>query len=232
MLTQLDRWHALVYTSPRIYRLVLATRILLAAGFIPTGLVKLLGRRFTSIPTSDPVGALFEAFYQAGLYWQFIGASQIVAGALLLIPATATLGALLFVPIIANIFVITVALDFHGTPLVTGPMLLGTLGLLAWDWPRIRGVFTTRRSEQLPAPPRLAIVEVWIYSLGATCLLLFFAVVRGFALPTQAVPLLVAVGACSAVAAGATFLLLGPASRARAATTPPRDRSPAEPSVR
>jgi hypothetical protein len=200
MLTSLDRWHAAIHANPRIYRLVLATRILLAAGFIPTGLVKLLGQRFTSIPSSDPIGALFEALYQAGAYWQFIGASQVVAGLLLLVPAGATLGALLFVPIITNIFVITVALDFHGTPFVTGPMLLATLGLLAWDWHRIRGLFTTTpASIPQPTSPRLANAEAWVYRIGALCLLLFFGATRGFAtVPTIA---LIAVGGLMGVAA-------------------------------
>lgn len=231
MLTSLDQWHSLVHASPRIYRVVLATRILLAAGFIPTGLVKLLGRRFTSIPSTDPLGAFFEAMYQTGPYWQFIGASQIIAGVLLLIPASATLGALLFMPIIANIFVITVALDFHGTPFVTGPMLLASLALLTWDWHRVRGLFTTRPTVQRPCAPRLPITEAWIYAVGATCLLLFFAVVRGFVLPAHSEPVLVGVGVAAGFAAVVRFIRIEPASRARVAATPGPDPSRAEPSA-
>ncbi len=47
----LQRW---VRSRPVLYRLTLGTRVLFAVGFIPTGAVKLLGRRFTSMsPESD-----------------------------------------------------------------------------------------------------------------------------------------------------------------------------------
>ena len=51
-------------------------------GFIPTGLVKLLGHRFTQISSDNPIGLFFEVLYQSGAYWHFIGAAQMVAGAL------------------------------------------------------------------------------------------------------------------------------------------------------
>ncbi|MBD0320613.1 MAG: DoxX family protein, partial [Gemmatimonadetes bacterium] len=44
-----------------------------------------------------------------------VGWAQLAGAILLLIPRTATLGALIFFPIILNIFVITVALHFTGT---------------------------------------------------------------------------------------------------------------------
>jgi uncharacterized membrane protein YphA (DoxX/SURF4 family) len=133
-----------VRSIPFFWRMTLFTRILLAAGFIPTGMVKLLGNRFTLMPVDTPVGAFFEAMYQTGLYWQFIGGSQVLAGILLLIPRTAHLGALLFLPIMANIFVITFSLGFKGTPFVTALMLLAVLYLCAWDYHRWRGVVTER----------------------------------------------------------------------------------------
>lgn len=96
----LDRLHAWARAHPLLYRVVLATRILFATAFIPTGLVKLLGLRFTSIPTSDPIGAFFEAMYQTGGYWRFLGATQVAAGLLLLVPRAArrSLGAMVGTP--------------------------------------------------------------------------------------------------------------------------------------
>ena len=67
-------------------------RILLAMAFFPTGLVKATGQRFTLLPIENPVGFFFEAMYQTGPYWYFIGMVQVAAAVLLLIPATATLG--------------------------------------------------------------------------------------------------------------------------------------------
>ena len=142
-----------VRREPFFLRFTLFTRILLAAGFIPTGLVKLLGRRFTTM-TTGPVAEFFEAMYQTGAYWQFLGGSQLLAGLLLLFPRTAHLGAALFLPIMANIFVITLAVGFTGTPVITGLMLLAVVYLAAWDYHRFRGLLTTA-----PWPDDLEITE-------------------------------------------------------------------------
>lgn len=115
--------------------------------FIPTGWVKFMGHRFTQVSVESPVGAFFEAMYQTGGYWQFLGAVQVLAGVLMLIPRAATLGAVIFFPVALNIFVITVALHFTGTPFITAPMLLAATALLAWDWDRLRGILTVRPAE-------------------------------------------------------------------------------------
>jgi hypothetical protein len=44
-------------------------RLLMAMALLPTRLVKVAGQRFTSIPTSDPVGLFFEAMYRTGPFW-------------------------------------------------------------------------------------------------------------------------------------------------------------------
>lgn len=141
ILGSLDRLHARARQSRWLARLALVTRILLVLGFTPSGLTKLLGNRFTSLPLEDPVGFFFEAMYQTGFYWRFLGLAQVTAAALLLIPRTTTLGAVIYFPIILNIFLITVSVGFQGTPFITGPMLLGATFLLAWDWHRLRGIF-------------------------------------------------------------------------------------------
>lgn len=130
--------HHAAVRQPLLHDATRAVRILLAIGFIPPGLVKLLGQRFTQLPPDNPVGAIFEAFYQTGVYWNFLGASQVLAGLLLLIPATATLGAALYLPILVNIFVLTVSVGFTGTPFVVGAMLLANVYLICWDGDRFR----------------------------------------------------------------------------------------------
>lgn len=141
VIATLDRVHRAVVRRPALAAFTAATRLLLAIGFIPPGLRKALGHRFTQIPPEgSAVGLFFEGFFQSGEYYGFVGLMQVAAGVLLLVPGTALLGAVLYLPIIANIFVITVAMQFRGTWVIAGAMLLANLYLLAWDYDRLRTV--------------------------------------------------------------------------------------------
>lgn len=113
-------------------------RVLLAIGFIPSGYTKLVGNPFTVLSPDTSIGYFFDALFKTGFYYQFIGGCQLISSALLLIPRTTTLGALLFISIITNIFVLTVSLHFRGTPIITGLMFLGGLYLVVWDYKKIR----------------------------------------------------------------------------------------------
>lgn len=205
MIRPLDRIFRFVRSSPFLYRVVWLTRILLAAGFIPTGAVKLLGERFTQVDPGHPIGAFFEAMYQTGLYWRFLGLSQAVAGVLLLVPRWAHLGAAMFLPIMLNIFVITVALAFRGTPAITGLMLAAVLLLCAWDWPRFRPLFTA--APPLPDLPlqRLDRLEAAGFTAVAASLLTFFATTRGL-VPSALAPAAMLLGAVAGLATLGRFL--------------------------
>jgi hypothetical protein len=139
--TFLDSLHARVVAMPWLRGFTAFTRGLLAVGFFRPGLIKALGGRFTTQGTETPIGYFFDAMYRTGGYWRFIGVAQIAAALLLLMPRSGpTVGALLFLPIIFNIFAITVSMSFDGTWLVTGLMLLAVLYLVCWDYPRWKGV--------------------------------------------------------------------------------------------
>ena len=137
----LEALHLKIKTNKWLRRFTVLTRILLALGFTPSGLTKLLGNRFTLLGPDSPVGYFFDALYKSGFYWNFIGLGQLLAAVLLLIPRTATLGALIYFPIILNIFLITVSMHFTGTPFITGLMLLGSLYLLGWDYDKLKYIF-------------------------------------------------------------------------------------------
>ncbi len=170
--------HRRLRSQPLLYRFTLGTRILLAAGFIPTGIVKLIGWRFTRMSPEFPIGAFFETLYLSGLYWRFLGLGQVIAGLCVLVPATATLGALLFLPIMLNVFVITLSYDFKFTPVITGLMLLANVYLLTWDYDRLRGIFgLTTQIDPLPQH-RLGRFERWVYATGTTAGMGFFAGTR------------------------------------------------------
>jgi hypothetical protein len=98
------------------------------------GKVDLLQAGAQSIETLQPIQQFFRVMMESGLYWQFIGWSQIAAGALLMTQRFARIGALIFFGLILNIFIITVSYDFVGTPVITGLMLLATIYLLLWDY--------------------------------------------------------------------------------------------------
>jgi len=124
------------------------TRCLLAVGFIQPSITKILHRPFTVLPDSNPVGHYFNALYDTGFYYEFIGWSQITAAVLLLFPRTAHIGALLFLPIIANIAVLTTSVGFVGTWLVTILMCSAALWLVAWEYDRLKPIIFYDRAER------------------------------------------------------------------------------------
>jgi hypothetical protein len=87
---------------------VVYTPYLLGGAFVFASLVKIKGHRFTLPPAASASlhspERLFETLYQSALYWQFLGCAQLVAGLLLLMQRYALPGALLFLPIIANVY--------------------------------------------------------------------------------------------------------------------------------
>ena len=134
---------------------IIYTRYLVGGAFVFASLIKIKGQRFTqmdgTVAGHNP-GYFFEMLYQSGLYWQFLGWAQLLAGLLLLTQRYALLGALAYVSIIANIFVITISYDFGGTPVITGLMLLAGLLLLAWDWSRLRVVLNQPAVPEATSP--------------------------------------------------------------------------------
>lgn len=159
---------------------VIYTRYLIGGAFVFASLVKIKGQRFTRVPgAGSPFHSpehFFETMYQSGLYWQFLGLAQLVAGLLLMTQRYALLGALLFLPIIANVYVITISYDFGYTSVITGAMLLATVGLLVWDWNRLRVVLN---QPVLPAPSA-ALSESRLWELIGVVLFLFTAGYRTF----------------------------------------------------
>lgn len=144
----LDQLHSSVIHRRYLQLFTAFVRCLLALGFIPPSIPKILHKPFTVLPETDPVGAYFHALYNTGFYYEFIGWSQIVAAVLLLIPRTAHIGALMFLPIILNIAVLTCSVGFKGTWLVTIFMALAALWLAGWEYDRIKPLLFRTRIER------------------------------------------------------------------------------------
>lgn len=137
-----------IYVRIRTYYplnlLVWLTRYLLAFAFIPSGMKKVLGQRFTSIGTDNPIGYFFEALFRSGMYWNFLGWGQLIAAILMMSQLFATLGNLIFFFIITNIFFITVSMHFTGTWFIALLMFFASTCLLLWDANRLQYIISKK----------------------------------------------------------------------------------------
>lgn len=142
-----NRWHR--YFS-------ILCRIALAFGFFVAGMVKIAGERFASgLSTRHPMGAYLEALYHTRFYYTFIGIAQVVAAILLLIPTTVVLGAVLYFPIIINIWLLSLAVRFEGSFVTSPLMVLANLYILFWNYDRVKYIlpFKENPDRSLIASP-------------------------------------------------------------------------------
>lgn len=147
-------------------------RYLIGGGFIIAafGMGKFSGQQLAishagaPIETLEPLQQFFRVMATSGLYWQFIGLTQVIGGGLLMTQRFAKLGAVIFFGLILNIFVITVSYSFRGTPVVTGLMLLATTWLLFWDLNSFQFLFRSPEEENLIPFKKLRIADdtFWI----------------------------------------------------------------------
>ena len=154
-----------IYVRVRTYYplnlMVWLTRYLLAFAFIPSGMKKVLGQRFTSIGTDNPIGYFFEALFRSGMYWNFLGWGQLISAVLMMTQLFSTLGNLIYFFIISNIFFITVSMHFTGTWLIALLMLFASTCLLLWDANRLqyiivqKGFLEISQDIKLPEASRL-----------------------------------------------------------------------------
>lgn len=134
----LDHIHLKARQNRWLWIFTIFNRVLLAMGFIPSGFVKVTDERFTALATTHPMGSYLEAFYHTGFYYPFVGVMQITASVLLLIPRTATVGVLIYFPIILNICILSLAVRFDGSLLTSPLMVISCIYLLCWDWHKLK----------------------------------------------------------------------------------------------
>ncbi len=157
-------------------------RFSLAYAFIVAGIVKIVGERFASgLSVIHPMGSYLEALHHTGYYYTSIGIAQVVAAVLLIIPRTVTLGALLYFPIIVNIWLLSFAVRFEGS-IVTSPlMVLANLYLLVWNYDRLRYIVPFRQFSSLgifQKPPKYSTKFPFLFFTGVvitTALTIAFA---------------------------------------------------------
>ena len=156
------------------------TRVLLAVGFIPPSIPKILHKPFTVLPDSNPVGHYFNALYNTGFYYEFIGWAQLTAALLLLFPRTAHLGALMFLPIIANVAVLTTSVGFKGTWLLTILMCLAAAWLVIWEYDRLKPILFQKRTERTrPVLFQFITIPIFFAAGGAVMAFLWWLIRLG-----------------------------------------------------
>ena len=121
-------------------------RILLGVVFLSSGIGKFYG-------TSGLIGPgyMFEelAKYHLLFFAIFIAIAELVIGYLLLIKKYATLGAIMLFPMILNILVVVISLNWQGTPFVDGVFLLMNLYLLYYDRKKLYAILGLHHGHEL-----------------------------------------------------------------------------------
>lgn len=182
------------YFNSRFWHfLVISTRIFLGLIFFTGGMSKLM-------PFPGIIGPtwLIErlAEYDLELYGYFIAYSQVIIGLLLLSQRFATLGAVMLLPLVLNILMVTVSMHWRGTPYVLSVLLLLNVFLLIADYHRLKYILFPRTAAlrepmlrrphpQLDAltlagiavlafcPALYALAGVWAYGVAVLGLLCF-----------------------------------------------------------
>ena len=116
-------------------------RIGMGITFILSGTKKLPGIKFTALPLENPVGSYFNAMYETGFYWNFIGYFQILIGLFIFFNRFVVISILSMMPVTINIFLVSIALNMRGTPIITTAMVLGNLFLLLWHFKNYKTLF-------------------------------------------------------------------------------------------
>ena len=112
------------------------------------------------------------AKYDLALFARFIAYSQILIGWLLLSRRFATLGALMLLPMLLNILMVTISQDWRGTPYVVSVFLLMNLWLLAADFHRLKFLISDDISVLKPLPiVRKNTTADWLITIGLLLLL-------------------------------------------------------------
>lgn len=151
-------------TRPTAHRRAIAgylaygARLFLGVIFLCGGLSKLMDFPGVMGPTwlEDRL-----APYELAMYARFIAWSEAAIGAMLLSRPLSTLGAIMLVPLVLNILMVTISMRWQGTPYVVGVFLLMNLYLLAYDfdkWKRVIGLTRSSRDNGDPTPGRRVVV--------------------------------------------------------------------------
>ncbi|HET9236766.1 MAG TPA: hypothetical protein VFO10_05925 [Oligoflexus sp.] len=171
-------WH--VYRSAKPFtRLCLYLRFFLGFIFVSSGFGKIAymaGKKVFSFIGPVTLEAML-APHGLALFGRFIACSQIIIGLCLLSSRLATLGAIMLVPMLLSIGVVTVSMDFKNTPFIVAFLLVLNILLLIKDWHKLKFIWaeSTEPLKPLPLTFRWRKADA-IWSVGALLMLASIAV--------------------------------------------------------
>ena len=165
--------------TPRAHRPPLTIhglRWLLGTIFAISGLAKLIPG-FPNTIGPPNLEAILSA-HGLGLFGRFVALSEVAVGTLLMTRRFATLGAVMVLPITLGLLVTTISLGWRGTPVVNGILLILTLALLVYDYPKLAPLVGARpaTANWREAATTHSSSVAWVTLLGI--LLLWLAATR------------------------------------------------------
>jgi len=137
--------------------------------FAISGLAKLIPGFPNTMGPVNLEGTL--APHGLALFARFVAVCEVGTGLLLLTRRFATLGAVMLLPMLLSILVVTVSLQWRGTPYVVTGFILLDLVLLLYDAPKLAPLLG-ERPRPIPSAPRLSLRShaAWLAGLGASML--------------------------------------------------------------
>lgn len=152
-------------------------RILIGFGFLPAGLKKVLGERFTDAGNVGAFHEFLHAFWATGPLYRFVGIVQLTGALLLMTQRFAAIGAALLLPVLSVIAVFVWSTAGVPTIATATLMLCGVIALLLWDLHKWRALFASdRQAMALPLAPTADVIDTRLWQwAGLAVALLYFA---------------------------------------------------------
>lgn len=176
-MSRLAGWIARCRARRGLHLVVANVRILIGFGFLPAGLKKVLGERFTEAGNVGPFHDFLHAFWATGPLYRFVGIVQLTSALLLMSQRYAALGAALLLPVLSVIAVFVWSTAGVPTIATVALMLCGVIALLLWDHHRWRALFAADGQEAaLAVTPAAEHIDTRLWArAGLAVALLYFA---------------------------------------------------------
>jgi len=120
------------------YYFIICLRIVAGTVFIPSGLLKIQGKRFSYFCPEMYSSTFFTELHQTGFYWSFLGFCQLLTAFLLYSQRYTALSSLMFFSICTNIFIFTLSVGLNDKSIIMFFMMIIACLLIAWDYQRIK----------------------------------------------------------------------------------------------